>query len=33
MGKKVSLSMIYTGSQKMKGLIEIILAHVAENIF
>lgn len=31
--KNVSLSMIYTGPQKMKGFIEIVLAHVAENVF
>jgi hypothetical protein len=31
--RNVSLSMIYTGSQKLKGSIEIILAYVGEDIF
>jgi hypothetical protein len=28
-----SMSLIYTGSQKIKGSIEIVLAYVAEDIF
>jgi len=32
-GQNVSLNMMYTGSQIIKGFIEVVLAYIAEDIF